>query len=71
MKIRDIITESAPVPPGFNIGRTLTEPNGRDVIFTKDPYEEYVIRHYRNGKHQPDLDFVTDDFNEVEDILRK
>jgi hypothetical protein len=73
MKIRDLsrITESAPVPPGFKLGRPLINPDGADVIFTKDPYEEYIIRFYRNGIHQPDKDIVTDDFNEVEDILKR
>ena len=71
MKIRDIITESAPVPPGFKIGRRLISPDGTEVIYTKDPYEEYIVRYYKNGKHQPALDFHTDDFNEVEDMLRK
>lgn len=70
MKIKDILTESAPIPPGFKLGRPLTHPNGADVIFTKDPFEEYIIRFYKNGIHQVDKDYITDDFNEVEEILR-
>lgn len=65
-----IITESASLPPGYKIGQRLLDPNGMEVIFTNDPYEEYIIRRYKNGVHQPKHDFATDDYNEVMEILR-
>ena len=71
MKLKNIIPKSEPVPNGFKLGRTLMSVNGADVIYMTDPYEEYIVRYYLNGIYQPERDFVTDDFNEVEDILRK